>query len=412
MYSLKKFSGDRFTRFNTIIETYNNIQNSHINLLACVSYIFPEVTTAMQYPFCTLPTEGTVNNRYFPLSTYMDNIENIAEDLTLKLFNIKTGFKVNIQPHSGTQANHIAYNAILNENDKVLSLKPANGGHISHSKIFNGNTEIVYYGLNKNNEIDYEDMRLVAEQHKPKLIIVGGSSYPRKINYKKVAEIASACEAYVLADISHMALFIAGGIHENIFPYVDFATFTMEKNLRGPHGGIIIYKECFHQKICQSIFPYSQGSPIQNMMFGKVIALQMLYDMDIKSYANDVMFNARYMADIFMNNEIKVVTEGTDSHIVLIDVSNLGFTGKYVEELMENYHILVNRNLIPNDTMPPLITSGIRIGATPITNLQFQKNDIILLTEILVSIIKQGTCNKIKIEELITKYCSNLNISN
>ena len=313
MYILDKFSEERLTRFNAIIDTYNNTQNSYINLIACVSYVFSEVLSAIQYPLSTLPTEGVINSRYFPLSSYMDDIENIAEELTLKLFNIESGFRVNIQPHSGTQANHIIYNSILSKNDKVLSLKPSDGGHISHSKIFNGNTEVIYYSLTKDNTIDYENIRLIVEQHNPKLIIAGGSSYPREINYKKIAEIASEYDTYVLADISHTALFLSGGIHENIFPYIDFATFTMEKNLRGPHGGIIIYKECFHQKICQSIFPYSQGSPIQNIMFGKAVALQLLSDIDIKSYALDVVSNARCIADVLMNNGIEVVTAGTDS---------------------------------------------------------------------------------------------------
>lgn len=411
MYILDKFSEERLTRFNAIIDTYNNTQNSYINLIACVSYVFSEVLSAIQYPLSTLPTEGVINSRYFPLSSYMDDIENIAEELTLKLFNIESGFRVNIQPHSGTQANHIIYNSILSKNDKVLSLKPSDGGHISHSKIFNGNTEVIYYSLTKDNTIDYENIRLIVEQHNPKLIIAGGSSYPREINYKKIAEIASEYDTYVLADISHTALFLSGGIHENIFPYIDFATFTMEKNLRGPHGGIIIYKECFHQKICQSIFPYSQGSPIQNIMFGKAIALQLLSDIDIKSYALDVVSNARCIADVLMNNGIEVVTAGTDSHIVLVDVGRLGFSGEYIEKLMQNNCILVNRNLIPNDKKAPLVTSGIRIGSTAITNLNFSKEDVVTLSNILVSIIKRGNCNKVKLKKLINKYFSKLNTS-
>lgn len=411
MYILDKFSEERLTRFNAIIDTYNNTQNSYINLIACVSYVFSEVLSAIQYPLSTLPTEGVINSRYFPLSSYMDDIENIAEELTLKLFNIESGFRVNIQPHSGTQANHIIYNSILSKNDKVLSLKPSDGGHISHSKIFNGNTEVIYYSLTKDNTIDYENIRLIVEQHNPKLIIAGGSSYPREINYKKIAEIASEYNTYVLADISHTALFLSGGIHENIFPYIDFATFTMEKNLRGPHGGIIIYKECFHQKICQSIFPYSQGSPIQNIMFGKAVALQLLSDIDIKSYALDVVSNARCIADVLMNNGIEVVTAGTDSHIVLVDVGRLGFSGEYIEKLMQNNCILVNRNLIPNDKKAPLVTSGIRIGSTAITNLNFSKEDVVTLSNILVSIIKRGNCNKVKLKKLINKYFSKLNTS-
>lgn len=411
MYILDKFSEERLTRFNAIIDTYNNTQNSYINLIACVSYVFSEVLSAIQYPLSTLPTEGVINSRYFPLSSYMDDIENIAEELTLKLFNIESGFRVNIQPHSGTQANHIIYNSILSKNDKVLSLKPSDGGHISHSKIFNGNTEVIYYSLTKDNTIDYENIRLIVEQHNPKLIIAGGSSYPREINYKKIAEIASEYDTYVLADISHTALFLAGGIHENIFPYIDFATFTMEKNLRGPHGGIIIYKECFHQKICQSIFPYSQGSPIQNIMFGKAVALQLLSDINIKSYALDVVSNARCIADVLMNNGIEVVTAGTDSHIVLVDVGRLGFSGEYIEKLMQNNCILVNRNLIPNDKKAPLVTSGIRIGSTAITNLNFSKEDVVTLSNILVSIIKRGNCDKVKLKKLINKYFSKLNTS-
>ncbi len=412
MQNLLKFTKKNLSRFNAIIDSYNSTQISHINLLACVSYSFPEAAQAMQYPLYTLPTEGVVNSRYFPVSAYMDEIENIAEDLILKLFKITSGYRANTQPHSGTQANHIVYNSILKSDDKVLSLKTNNGGHISHSKIFNNNMEIVYYGLTDENEINYDHMAEIAQEHKPKLIISGGSSYPRRINFKKITEIARSCGAYVLADISHTALFIAGGVHDDIFPYVDFATFTMEKNLRGPHGGVVVYRENLHRKICASIFPHSQGSPIQNLMFGKVVALQLLCDMDIKGYATKVVENARKIAHVLQEKGVEVITGGTDSHIVLINVARHGETGKEIEKIMGENHILVNRNLIPGDAASPLVTSGIRIGSTPITNLNYKPEDVIELANLLASLVTEKRCDVKSRDQLVRKYSSTLNISN
>lgn len=412
MYLLKKFIGEDFNRINLIIDSYNNFQNGYINLIASSSYIFPELTEAMRYPLSTLPTEGFLPYRYFPANKYMDDIENYGEQLCLEIFGIDKGYRVNLQPHSGTQANHIVYNAILEDNDIIMSLNSNDGGHISHSKFANGTIKVINYHLGNDCTIDFEQVENLANKYKPKLIIAGTSSYPREIDFQRFALIAKKNNSYLLADISHTAVFIAGNIHKNIFKHVDFATFTMEKNLRGPHGGIIIYKEQFHKKICYSTFPVSQGGPIQNMLLAKLVAFTILKRIDIKSYAKNILTNAIELCNVLMLNGIKIVTNGTDCHIVLIDLSNNSLDGKKAENLLQENFILANRNLIPGDNRTPLIASGIRMGTTGITNLGYEKSDIVILANYISQVLKaQKPCLE-EIKYLLEKYHSHINNAN
>ncbi len=413
MYLLKKFTQERFTRINEIIDSYNTIQNSTINLIACVSYMFPEVAEVLRFPLSTLPTEGLIENRYFPAYKYMDEIEIRAEYLTLNLFKIKSGYNVNIQPHSGTQANHIVYNAVLRNNDTVISLSPRDGGHISHTKISNGTVKVFHYFLDKDLKFDYDHIEELVKKNLPKLIIAGVSSYPREIDFLRLSEIAKKYNSYLLADISHTAVFIAAGIYKTIFPYVDFATYTMEKNLRGPHGGVIIYKSEFKNKISYSTFPISQGGPIQNMLFGKLVALEILNQEDVYEYALRIRNNARQISETLIERGLDVITGGTDSHIVLVDTKkSIGLTGQEAETLLGNNRILVNKNLVPNDTESPLTTSGIRIGSTTITNLGYSTSNIALLANIVSDILMNKDVNKSDLNSLLNRYHKKINISN
>lgn len=412
MYLLRKFAGNGFERINSIIESYNNTQNNTINLLACVCYIFPEVTHAISFPFSTLPTEGLITNRYFPASEYMNEIENTSEKLVLKLFKIEKGYKVNIQPHSGTQANHIVYNAILKNNDNVICFATKDGGHISHSKFANGTIRVSHFKIGSNFYLDYDKIETIVKQTKPKLIIAGFSSNPREINFMKLSIIAKKYNSYLLADISHTAIFIMGGIFKTIFPYVDFATFTMEKNLRGPHGGIIVYKEEFNPLISYSTFPVSQGGPIQNMLFGKLVALELLSKMNLFLYASNIISNARLISKTLLDKGCDVITEGTDCHIVLVNVEKHNITGFNAEKLFEKNRILVNRNLVPNDKESPLITSGIRIGSTTITNLNYSIEDTTILSNIITNIIVHKKTSNLDLLYLLNKYHRHINTSN
>jgi glycine hydroxymethyltransferase len=411
MYLLKKFAGEDFQRINLIIDNYNGFQNRYINLIASASYAFPEITDAMRYPLFTLPTEGFAPQRYFPASKYMDEIEELGEQLCLDLFNIQTGYRVNLQPHSGTQANHIVYNTVLKDDDTILSLNSTEGGHISHSKFANGTIRVINYKLNNTAQINIEQIRELAHIYKPRLIIAGVSSYPREVDFQQIASIAKEHASYLLADVSHTAVFIAGEVHKTIFPYVDFATFTMEKNLRGPHGGVVIYREDFHKKICYSTFPVSQGGPIQNMLLAKLVAFQLWKKSDIKKYAHAIVFNAIEMCNVLIDGGVNIVTGGTDSHIVLVDLSQSLLNGKEAETLLQENLILANRNLIPGDKGTPLFPSGIRFGTTTLTNLNYEIGDIRMLSKNLALLLNKKEPIKAEISYLINKYHAMINIA-
>ena len=412
MYILKRFLGDEFEHFNAILNKYNSEQNTFNNLTACVSYPFQEVLDVQSMPLATVPTEGTRGKRYFPSVNSIDEIENYAEELGLKLFQIKkSSYKISIQPNSGTQANQIVYNAILKNGDTVLALSPKDGGHISHTKLGCRDIRPVYFSLNKNLEIDYELLeKQIIEMH-PKLVIVGASSYIKEFDYQKIHSITSRYKVPLMADICHSVLYIMGNLHKDIFPFVDFATFTMDKLLCGPQGGILVYKSEYDSKIATSIFPKTQGGPIQNSLFAKAMCFLKLNTINIQEYAETVINNANLLINELKSENVKVINDIAYNHIILIDLTYSGTTGKCIEEKLFKNGILVNRNQIPNDTQSALITSGIRIGTVPITNLNYSEDDLKKLGKYLATIINGETPLKETFLYLIEKYHNNINIS-
>lgn len=413
MYILKRFLGKNFERFNTIVKKYNLEQNTYINLTACVSYPFQEVLDVQAMPFATIPTEGTRGKRYFPSVESIDDIENYAEELGLKLFHIHdSSYKISIQPHSGTQANQIVYNTILNNGDTVLALNPKDGGHISHTKLGCRSIRPIYFSLNQNLEVNYELFEDQIIKEKPKLVIVGASSYIKEFDYKKIYSITSRYQIPLMADICHSVLYIMGNVHKNIFPFVDFATFTMDKLLCGPQGGVIIYKTEYDSKINTSIFPKTQGGPIQNSLFSKTMCFLKLNNINIDAYAKEVIDNTNLMINTLKAENVKTINDIAQNHIILVDLTTNELSGKNAEELLFNHGILVNRNLIPNDTQNALITSGIRIGTVPITNLNYSKNDIVNLGRYLAAVINGKIPQQEIFMHLIEKYHNNINISN
>lgn len=412
MYLLKRFLGDEFEQFNTIINKYNLEQNTYINLTACVSYPFQEVLDVQAMPLATVPTEGTRGKRFFPSVNSIDEIENYAEKLGLNLFQIKnSSYKISIQPNSGTQANQIVYNAILKNGDTVLALSPKDGGHISHTKLGCRDIKPVYFSLNKNLEIDYELLEKQIKNIHPQLVIVGASSYTKEFDYQKIHSITSRYKVPLMADICHSVLYIMGNLHKNIFPFVDFATFTMDKLLCGPQGGVLIYKSEYDSKITTSIFPKTQGGPIQNGLFAKAMCFLKLSSINIQEYAKNVIKNTNILIKELKSENVKVINDIAYNHIILIDVAYNKTTGKYVEEKLFENGILANRNQIPNDTQNALITSGIRIGTVPITNLNYLEDDLKRLGKYLATIINGEIPQKEKILYLIDKYHNNINIS-
>lgn len=413
MYILKRFLGNEFNKFNSIIDSYNCDQNSCINMAACISYPFQEIMDIQAMPFTTLPTEGTVGNRYFPICNSLDEIEIYAEELALDLFKLnKVNYRVSIQPNSGTQANQIIYNAILNDGDIVLSLSPKDGGHISHTKMGCRNISVIHFRLDNDLEVDYTLLEYLFQEHHPKLIIVGASSYPKEFNYQKISDIASRYGSKLMADICHSVLYIAGNVHKNIFPYVDFATFTMDKTLRGPQGGVIIYRSEYDKFISQSIFPKTQGGPIQNAMFAKAMCFLKLHSIDIHNYATQTIANANTLTQILNHNNVQTVTPHTSNHIILVDLTTSKYTGREMEKRLFNNKIITNRNQIPNDPRNAFVTSGIRLGATAITNLGYSNQDITMLGTYISQIISSNIIDTQILNRLITNYHDHINISN
>lgn len=413
MYILKKFLGEQFNRVNSIIDQQHNLLSGYINLIASSCYPYEEVVTAHAYPFLVFPIEGLADRRYFPGSLAIDNIEIYAEELTKKIFRLPERYRVTIQPHSNTQANQIVYNAILEPDDTVLSLKPSHGGHISHTILIGKRNPVVHYSLNSEGLIDYDKVDKLAQKHKPKIIIAGTSSYPREVDFARINQVAKKVNAFLLADIAHTALFIAAGVHKDIFEFADFATFTLEKNMKGPHGGFLIYPKKMHKKISYSIFPKTQGGPAQNVLFAKIIGLLKLLDMDIKKYALDVIDNARNIASILMQRGIPILTQGTDTHIVMADLRHSGITGLEAEKRFEQHRILLSRNLIPDDKNPPWIASGLRLGTSGVTNLDYLPGDIKKLAHVIADLLENPGNDEIvhTISQFIEKYHKNISTS-
>ena len=411
MFLLKKFLGDHYNRVNQIIDSYNNVQNNYINLEACCSYPFSNVMKAQEYPMFTLPTEGMVGERFFPNFKSMDDIDIYTEELVLNLLNLDNHkYSVCNQPHSGTQANQIVYNTILKDGDVVLSLDPKSGGHISHNK-FAKNIKVINYGLTSNYIINYEQISELAAKHRPKLIIVGASSYPNNIDYKLISKIAHNNDSYIMVDACHTILYIMAGLYTNPFPDVDFVTFSLEKVLRGPQGGILIYRNDFKKTISYSVFPLTQGGPLQSIQFAKLLCFVELSHIDIKKYASDIQHRAKIIGCKLNDNGINTFSKDYKTHILLVDVTPFKLTGNVAEQLFYDNHFLVNKNQIPLDPLPPHIASGIRFGTTCISNLHYTDEDTIYLADLIVSLLLSHKAEAESLNYLIKKYHKRTNIS-
>jgi glycine hydroxymethyltransferase len=354
---------------------------------------------------CALPVEGLPGDRYFPGMAVMDAIEGRAEELLLALFAPNEAYRATIQPHSGTQANQVVYNAVLGEGDVVLSLLPQEGGHISHKVLVGRRNMSIPYHLGNDGKIDYDALEALAVARRPKLIIAGGSACPREIDFALLGAIAHRTGALLHADISHTATFVAGGVHRPAAPHADFITFNLSKNLRGPNGGVLVYREERHTAVKRALFPNTQGGPNENAMFAKLVALEKLIGSDIRGYAQQMIDNARMIVETFRERGLRVVTGGTDCHLVLVDLRG-HMSGLRAEQECERFRVLVNRNLIPNDNEKPWITSGIRIGTSCITILDYSNADVKRLAHWIADRVTEvaGANASALVDELTAKY--------
>ncbi len=364
-------------------------QRNKIELIASENFVSQAVMEAQGSVLTNKYAEGYPGRRYYGGCEYVDVAEDLARDRAKKIFGAE---HVNVQPHSGAQANMAVYFTVLEPGDTVLGMNLSHGGHLTHGSPVNFSGVLynfVEYGVDKETHlINYEDVRQKALEHKPKVIVAGASAYPRAIDFKKFREIADEVGAYLMVDMAHIAGLVAAGLHENPVPYADFVTTTTHKTLRGPRGGMIFCKEEFAKKIDKSIFPGIQGGPLMHVIAAKAVAFGEALNEDFKTYAGQIIDNAKRLADSLKKEGITLVSDGTDNHLILIDVSKLGITGKIAEKALDDVGITVNKNTIPFDTESPFVTSGIRIGTAAVTSRGFGLEDMDEIASLIALVVK------------------------
>lgn len=385
------------------IEKEKQRQEQNIELIASENFVSQAVLTAQGSILTNKYAEGYPGKRYYGGCEYIDVIENLAIERAKALFNAEYA---NVQPHSGSSANMAAYNALLEPGDIVLGMDLTHGGHLTHGSPvnFSGKTyHFVPYGVDKESEqIDYEKVRELAIQHKPKLIIAGASAYSKAINFKIFREIADEVGAYFMVDMAHIAGLVATGVHQNPVPYADVVTTTTHKTLRGPRGGMILAKEKYAKKLNSAIFPGIQGGPLEHVIAGKAVALKEAMQPEFRKYTQQIVKNAQAMAEVFNESKARLISGGTDNHLLLIDVRNFDLNGKQAEKLLDEVGITVNKNTIPFEELSPVKTSGIRIGTPAITTRHFDVEDSKKVAALIVETLEaKGNTDKlaeIKIE--------------
>ncbi|MDV7765363.1 serine hydroxymethyltransferase [Peribacillus simplex] len=374
-------------------------QRSKIELIASENFVSEAVMEAQGSVLTNKYAEGYPGKRYYGGCEYVDIVEDLARERAKEIFG---GEYVNVQPHSGAQANMAVYFTVLQTGDTVLGMNLSHGGHLTHGSPvnFSGvNYNFVEYGVDEqDNRIDYNDVLEKARQHKPKLIVAGASAYPREIDFKRFREIADEVGAYLMVDMAHIAGLVAAGLHQSPIPYADFVTTTTHKTLRGPRGGMIICKEEFGKKIDKSIFPGIQGGPLMHVISAKAVAFGEALQDDFKVYAQQIIDNAKRLGEGLKKEGFTLVSDGTDNHLILLDVRSTGLTGKIAEHVLDEIGITVNKNAIPYDPEKPFVTSGIRIGTAAVTSRGFGLEDMDEIASIIGLVLKNNE-DEAKLEE-------------
>lgn len=343
--------------------------------------------------------EGSLGKRYYNGAHVIDKIEFLACCRFQELFN--TDYHVNVQPHSGAQANMAVFEALLEHGDTVLSMDLSNGGHLSHGSPVNYSGKhfnVIQYGINENGEIDYNEVQRLAEQHRPKLIICGASNYSKVIDFERFAKIRDSIadvdmlhdrqdEHYLLADIAHIAGLVAGGVHPSPFGYADVVTTTTHKSLRGPRGGVVACRPELAKKIDSAVFPGIQGGPLEHVIAGKAVCFYEALQPEFKEYAKQIVNNAKALCQTLMDRGFKIVGGMTENHLMTVDLRDKGITGKDAANLLDKYGITVNKNTVPNDPESPFVTSGLRIGTPAVTTRGFKEQDMVEVGNIIADII-------------------------
>lgn len=390
------------------LEQELNRQRNNVELIASENIVSPAVMAAMGSILTNKYAEGYPSKRYYGGCQYVDIVENIAIERAKKLFNANFA---NVQPHSGANANNAVYFAFLKPGDTVLGLSLAEGGHLTHGSPVNMSGSyynFIPYGLNEKTQyIDYDVMEELAIKHKPKLIVAGASAYPRIIDFKAISEIAKKVGALLMVDIAHIAGLIAAGLHPSPFPYADIVTSTTHKTLRGPRGGLILSNdEEIAKKINKAIFPGTQGGPLMHVIAGKAVCFGEALKDDFKVYQENVVKNSKKLAEEMVKKGFNLVSNGTDNHLMLVDLRNFDVTGKELEKNLDEVHITVNKNAIPNDPQSPFVTSGIRIGTPAVTTRGFKEADMEKIAECIYLTAKDHVNNAKKCSEIVSDLCN------
>ena len=395
------------------IEEEKKRQNSNIELIASENFVSDAVLEAMGSVLTNKYAEGYPSKRYYGGCVNVDNVERLAIERAKKIFKAE---HANVQPHSGSQANMAVYMAVLKPGDTIMGMNLANGGHLTHGSPVNFSGKLynfVSYGTNEDGYIDYEDVLKKAEEYKPKMIVAGASAYPRKIDFKKFREIADKIGAYLMVDMAHIAGLVCTCNHMSPVEYADFVTSTTHKTLRGPRGGLILCKEKYAKEIDKTIFPGIQGGPLEHVIAGKAVCFKEASTDEFKKYMDQVVLNTKTLAEELLKRGFKLVSGGTDNHLILIDLTSKNITGKEAEELLESVNITVNKNAIPNDKEKPTVTSGIRVGTAACTTKGLDQYDMIKIAEAFDLVLSKNLENNVTmnlekarsiVRDLVKKY--------
>jgi len=362
-------------------------QEDHIELIASENYTSPAVMEAQGSQLTNKYAEGYIGKRFYGGCEFVDNVEQIAIDRLKKLYGAEY---VNVQPHSGSQANQAVYFSILKPGDTIMGMNLGHGGHLTHGSPANLSGKlfkIVPYGLNAKEEIDYDEMEKLAIESKPKLIIGGASAYALRFDWERMSQIAKKVGAYFMVDMAHYSGLIAAGVYPNPVPFADFVTSTTHKTLRGPRGGIILAKAEFEKSINSYVFPGIQGGPLMHVIAGKAVAFLEALKPEFKIYQTQVIKNAQTMAESLSKRGVRIISGRTESHVFLVDLRPKGLTGKVADVLLGEAHITVNKNSIPNDPESPFVTSGIRIGSPAITTRGFKEKESDMVAQMIADIL-------------------------
>ncbi|QTE69054.1 serine hydroxymethyltransferase [Clostridiales bacterium] len=391
------------------IELELNRQRTHIELIASENFVSPAVMAAMGTCLTNKYAEGYPGKRYYGGCEYVDIVEELARKRACELFGAD---HANVQPHSGAQANTAVYFAMLKPGDTVMGMSLSNGGHLTHGSPVNlsgSYFNFVPYGVSAETEmIDYDEVRRLAKENNPKLIVAGASAYPRIIDFKTLREIADEVGAMLMVDMAHIAGLVAAGEHPSPVPYADFVTTTTHKTLRGPRGGMILCREEYAKAIDKAIFPGTQGGPLEHVIAAKAVSFQEALSDEFKAYQHQIVLNAKALENAFREEGVRMVSGGTDNHLLLLDFTGTEMTGKQMEALLEASNITVNKNTVPNETRSPFVTSGIRVGTPAATTRGLKEPEMKKVAGWIARILREGEAAvpevKKQVEDLMAGY--------